>query len=188
MHVERTVTIERPLEEVFEYVATPENDPTWIPSSLKHQRTSPAPMRVGMTTQEDQKFFGRTSRDTWEVTEYEPPTVVAYRGTSGQLPIFIRLRFEPVDGGTRMTHAIDMELRGIYYKALAPMMPWAIQWGLGSVHRTLKGLLEGKPTAPPRRIESRSSGAMRGGIVVASVVGVLALLLLLGRRSGSSRR
>ena len=41
MHVERTVTIERPIEEVFEYVATPENDPTWIPSSLKHERSSP---------------------------------------------------------------------------------------------------------------------------------------------------
>jgi uncharacterized protein YndB with AHSA1/START domain len=188
MHVERTVTIERPIEEVFEYVSTPENDPTWIPSSLKHERTSPGPMRVGMTTQEDQKFFGRTSRDTWEVTEYEPPTVVAYRATSGQLPLLIRLWFEPVDGGTRMTHVIDMEPRGIFYKALAPMMPWAIQWGLGRVHRTLKDLLEGKPITPSRRLESNTSGAMTEGIVVASVVGVIALLLLVRRRSGSSRR
>ncbi len=188
MHVERTVTIERPIEEVFEYVATPENDPTWIPTSLKHERTSPGPMRVGMTTQEDQEFFGRTSRDTWEVTEYEPPAVIAYRATSGQLPIVIRLRFEPSDGGTRITHAIDMEPRGIFYKALAPMMPWAIQWGLGRVHRTLKDLLEGKPTTPSRRLESNTSGAMTEGIVVASVVGVIALLLLVRRRSGSSRR
>lgn len=187
MHVERTVTIERPIEEVFEYVATLENDPTWIPSSLKHERSSPGPMRVGMTTHEDQKFFGRTSRDTWEVTEYEPPTVLAYRGTSGQLPNVIRFRFEPVDGATRITHAIDMEPRGIY-KALAPMMPWVIQRGLGGVHRTLKGLLEGKPMPPPRRPESRTSGVMTEGIVVASVVGVIALLLLLGRRSRSSRR
>ncbi len=40
-------------------------------------------MRVGMTTQEDQRFFGRTLRDTWEVTEYEPSTILAYRATSG---------------------------------------------------------------------------------------------------------
>ena len=165
MHVERTVTIKRPIEEVFEYVSTPENDPTWIPSSLKHERTLPGPMRVGMTTQEDQKFFGRTSRDTWEVTEYEPPSILAYRATSGLLPIVIRLRFEPVDGGTRITHAIDLELpRGIYNKAVAPMMPWAIQWGLRRVHRTLKDLLEGQPTTPPRRLESRISGTMRGAL------------------------
>lgn len=87
-----------------------------------------------------------------------------------------------------MTHVIDMEPRGIFYKALAPMMPWAIQWGLGRVHRTLKDLLEGKPITPSRRLESNTSGAMTEGIVVASVVGVIALLLLVRRRSGSSRR
>ncbi len=85
MYVESTVTIERPIEEVFEFVSTPENDPTWVPNSLRHQRTLPGPMRVGMTTEETMKYLGRTSRDTWEVTEYELPTVVAYRATSGLL-------------------------------------------------------------------------------------------------------
>ena len=82
MHMENTITIERPIEEVFEYVSTPENDPRWVSVSIRNQRTSPGPMRVGMTTEEDVKIFGRTSRDTWEVTEYEPPTVIAYRATS----------------------------------------------------------------------------------------------------------
>ncbi len=85
MHVEHTITINRPIEEVFEYVSTPENDPTWVSASLRHERTLAGRMRVGMTTQEDVKFLGRTSRDTWEVTEYEPPTIVAYRATSGLL-------------------------------------------------------------------------------------------------------
>ena len=62
MHVENTITIERPIEEVFEYVSTPENDPTWVSASIKNQRTSPGPMRVGMTIEEDVKIFGRTSR------------------------------------------------------------------------------------------------------------------------------
>jgi uncharacterized protein YndB with AHSA1/START domain len=75
MHAENTVTINRPIEEVFEYVSTPENDPTWVSASLRHQRTSPGPMGVGTTTEEDVKFLERTSRYTWEVTEYEPPTI-----------------------------------------------------------------------------------------------------------------
>ena len=188
MHVERTVTIERSIEEVFEFVSTPENDPTWIPASLRHERTSPGPMRAGMTTQEDMKFFGLAATYTWEVSEYEPPTVLAYRATSGLLPIVIRLRFDPVEGGTKITHAIHTEPRGIYYQALASMMPWAIQRGLGSVHRTLKDLLEGEATTPSRRPESTASGAKTGGIVVASVVAAIALFLLLGRRSRSSGR
>ena len=188
MQAENTVTINRPIEEVFQYVSTPENDPTWVSASLRHQRTSPGPMGVGTTTEEDVKFLGRTSRYTWEVTEYEPPTIVAYQATSGLLPgTVVRLRCEPVDGGTRLTHAVDLEPRGIYYEALAPLMPWLIQRLLNSLDRTLKDLLEGTTTMPGPRSEATSS-AITQGTVIATVVAVIALFLLLGRRSRSSRR
>ena len=78
MYVENTLTINRPIEEVFEYVSNPENDPTWVSASLRHERISAGPMRVGMTTEEDVKFLGQKATYTWEVTEYDPPTVIAY--------------------------------------------------------------------------------------------------------------
>ncbi|MDP8932045.1 MAG: SRPBCC family protein [Actinomycetota bacterium] len=188
MQVENTVTIERPIEEVFEYVSTPENDPTWVSASIRTQRTSPGPMRVGMTTEEDVKFLGRTSRDTWEVTEYEPPTIVAYRASSGLLSgAVVRVRCEPIEGGTRLTHAVEYEPRGIYYKALAPLMPWVLPRLLDSMDRTLKNLLEGEPTTSQPRPES-TSGTITAGVVAAMVVAVIALVLLLRRRSRSSRR
>jgi hypothetical protein len=60
------------------------------------------------------RFLGRTATYTWEVTEYEAPTVVAYRVTSGLLPgAVVRLRLEPVEGGTRLRHAVEIEARGI---------------------------------------------------------------------------
>jgi uncharacterized protein YndB with AHSA1/START domain len=187
MHVENTITIERPVEEVFEYVSTPENDPTWVSASLRNQRTSPGPMRVGMTTEEDVKFLGRTSRDTWEVTEYEPPSVVAYRVTSGLFSSgVVRVRCEPVEGGTRLTHAVEYEPRGIYYKALVPLMPWVLSRLLDSMDRTLKNPLEGEPTTPQLRPES-SSGPLMAGVVAVTVVAVIALLLL-GRSRRSGRR
>jgi uncharacterized protein YndB with AHSA1/START domain len=188
MHVENTITIERPIEEVFEYVSTPENDPTWVSASIKNQRTSPGPMRVGMTIEEDVKIFGRTSRDTWEVTEYEPPTVIAYRATSGLLSGgVVRLRCEPVEGGTRLTHAVEYEPRGIYYKTIAPLMPWASKRLIASMDRTLKDLLEGKTTSGLRP-ESAASGVARR-VVAGAVVGVcVTLLFLLRQRRGASRR
>ena len=181
MHVEHSTIINRPIEEVFEYVSTPENDPTWVSASIRHKRTSPGPMRVGMTTEEDVKFLGQTATYTWEVTEYEPPTVVAYRATSGLLPgAVVRVRCEPVEGGgTRFTHAVEIEPRGIYYKAIAPVMPWLTRRLIASMDRTLKNLLEGDTTTSPSgRAESTASGALRGGVVVATVIAVLALLLL----------
>jgi uncharacterized protein YndB with AHSA1/START domain len=188
MHVENTITIERPIEELFEYISTPENDPTWVSVSIRNQRTSPGPMRVGMTIEEDVKIFGRTSRDTWEVTEYEPPTVIAYRATSGLLSGgVVRLRCEPVEGGSRLTHAVDYELRGIYYKTIAPLMPWASKRLIASMDRTLKDLLEGKTTSGLRP-ESAASGVARR-VVAGAVVGVcVTLLFLLRQRRGASRR
>jgi uncharacterized protein YndB with AHSA1/START domain len=161
MHFENTITIERPIEEVFEYVSTPENDPTWVSASLRNQRSSPGPMRVGTTTEEDVKFLGRMSRYTWEITEYEPPISIAYRATSGLLPgAAVRLRLEPVEGGTRLTHSVDLEPGGVYFKAMAPFMPWMAQRLLDSMDRTLKDLMEGKPTTQLRRAESASKAGL----------------------------
>ena len=188
MHVENTITIERPIEELFEYVSSPENDPTWVSVSIRNQRTSPGPMRVGMTIEEDVKIFGRTSRDTWEVTEYEPPTVIACRATSGLLSGgVVRLRCEPVEGGTRLTHAVEYEPRGIYYKTIAPLMPWASKRLIASMDRTLKDLLEGKTTSGLRP-ESAASG-VAGSVVAGTVLAVSVMLVfLLRRRRGASRR
>jgi len=73
MHVEDTLRIERPIEEVFEFVSTPENDLTWVSASLRHQRAWSGPMRVAMTTDEDVSFLERTAGYAWEVTDYRPP-------------------------------------------------------------------------------------------------------------------
>ena len=189
MHVENTITIERPIEEVFEYVSTPENDPTWVSVSIRNQRTSPGPMRVGMTIEEDVKIFGRTSRDTWEVTEYEPPTVIAYRATSGLLcGGVVRLRCELVEGGTRLTHVVEYEPHRVYYKTIAPFMPWATKQLIASMDHTLKDLLEGKTATSGPRLESVAFG-VAGSVVVGTVLGVSVMLLfLLRRRRGASRR
>jgi hypothetical protein len=48
MRVERSTTINQPVNRVFDYVSTPGNDPRWVPASLRHEILSPAPMlRLG---------------------------------------------------------------------------------------------------------------------------------------------
>lgn len=74
MRVERSATINHPVDGVFEYASTPENDPTWVVASLRHEMLSPGPMRVGSITEEDVGFMGWRMRYVWEITRYEPPT------------------------------------------------------------------------------------------------------------------
>ncbi len=141
MRVARSGTIKQPAERVFEYVSTPENDPTWVPVSLRHEKISPGPLRVGSITEEDVEFLGRRMRYVWEVCQYEPPSAFAARTVSGLLPATIHLLLEPLDSGTELTLVVDAELRGAY-KLMGPLMKWVVQSQFRTQLRTLKNLLE----------------------------------------------
>jgi len=189
MRVERTVTIQRPIEEVFEYLATPENDPTWAPAIRSHERSSPGPIGVGTRTRMELSLLGRTATYDWEVTEYETPRLLAYRTTSGPLPATVRFRLVPVDGGaaTGLSHAVETEPRGVYYRALASLMPTAIGRILEGMLGNLKDRLEGKPATASREPGAAPSGAMVVGAIVVAAVAVASLLLLRRRRRSSKR-
>src|SRR5918992_3641080 len=142
MRVERSVTIDQPVDRVFEYVSTPENDPTWVPASLRHEMLSPAPMRVGSITEEDVCFLGRRMRYAWEITQYEPPTVFALRSVSGPIPATIRVLLESLDSARiKIILVAEVQLRGVY-KPMEVVMRWVAQRRFETQLRTLKNLLE----------------------------------------------
>ena len=142
MRVERSATIDQPVDRVFEYVSTPENDPTWVPASLRHQMLSPAPMRVGSITEEDVWFLGRRMRYAWEITQYEPPTAFALRSISGPIPVTIRVLLESLVGArTKVILVAEVQLRGVY-KPMELVMRWVARRQFETQLRTLKNLLE----------------------------------------------
>jgi uncharacterized protein YndB with AHSA1/START domain len=142
MRVDRSATIDQPVDRVFEYVSTPHNDPTWVPASLRHEMLSPAPMRVGSITEEDVWFLGRRMRYAWEITHYEPPTGLALRSISGPIPATIRVLLESLDGArTKVILVGEVRLRGVY-KPMELVMRLVAQRQFGTQLRTLKDLLE----------------------------------------------
>jgi uncharacterized protein YndB with AHSA1/START domain len=142
MRVERSATIDQQVDRVFDYVSTPENDPRWVPASLRHEMLSPAPMRVGSITEEDVWFLGRRMRYAWEITQYEPPTAFALRSISGPIPATIHVLLESLDGArTKVTLVAEVQLRGVY-KPMVLVMRWVAQRQFGTQLRTLKNLLE----------------------------------------------
>ncbi len=52
MRLERSEPIDQPVDRLFEYVSTLENDPRWVAPPLRHEMLSPAPMRPGSITEE----------------------------------------------------------------------------------------------------------------------------------------
>jgi uncharacterized membrane protein len=142
MRIERSATIDQPVDRVFDYVSTPENDPGWVPASLRHEMLSPAPMRVGSITEEDVGFLGRRMRYAWEITQYEPPSAFALRSISGPIPATIRVLLESLDGArTKVILVGEVQLRRVY-KPMELVMRLVARRQFGTQLRTLKNLLE----------------------------------------------
>jgi uncharacterized protein YndB with AHSA1/START domain len=68
-----TTDIEAPIEEVFDYVTTPGNWPSWHPSSLGVSGATDHSLQVGEEVTEEFLVAGRRGRVGWTVREREAP-------------------------------------------------------------------------------------------------------------------
>src|SRR5215208_1276216 len=59
IQVDQSVVIERPLEEVFAFLADPENDAQWTPMVTETRKTSEGPLGVGTRYEQSGHFLGR---------------------------------------------------------------------------------------------------------------------------------
>ena len=136
-----SVVISRPLEEVFEFVTNPENDPRWQSAILESRRTSEGPLGVGTTEAGVGKVIGRRVEWTSEVTEYEPNRKVKYRVTGGPLSADQTVTFEPAEGGTKFTLVYDVKISG-FFKLLSSMIVSSMRKQLKLDLINLKDILE----------------------------------------------
>jgi uncharacterized protein YndB with AHSA1/START domain len=69
----RSIRIQTPVEEVFEYVTTPGNWPAWHPSSLGVEGATDHSLEPGEQVTEEYRVAGRRGRVVWTVRERESP-------------------------------------------------------------------------------------------------------------------
>jgi uncharacterized protein YndB with AHSA1/START domain len=142
--IESSVVISRPVEEVFEFVTNPENDPQWQSAILESKRTSAGPLGVGTTEAGVGKIIGRRIEWTGEVTEYEPNKKVKYLVTGGPLTAEQTVTFEPVEGGTKFTLGLDPigEDASGFFRLAEPIVIRMLQRDIETDAANLKDLLE----------------------------------------------
>lgn len=71
--ISTTIRIERPVEEVFAYVTTPESWLDWHPSSVRITGDTDHSLLVGEKVTEEFVVAGRSGQVTWTVTDREVP-------------------------------------------------------------------------------------------------------------------
>ena len=99
MHVERTFTVPRPIELVFDYLGDFTHTAQWDPGTVETRRTS-GDGGLGTTYANTSEFLGRKVELTYETITFDRPEKVQFRGTNKRATATDTMMFRPVADGT----------------------------------------------------------------------------------------
>jgi dehydrogenase/reductase SDR family protein 12 len=144
MRVEESIEINRPLEEVFNYVSNVGNFPEWTAHTLEVRKDTAGPPQQSDRFTLAIKSVGRRFETPYERTSYEPNRRYTDRAVGGPIPNQRwDYTFHEVPSGTRLTRAVEAESAGLL-KLLEPLQKRTVQRQLRTDLKTLKDVLEAR--------------------------------------------
>lgn len=120
-HIAGEVTIDAPVEEVFDLVADERNEPRYNPRIVRAEKVSKGPVGRGARFVAEPRSMGPQGEMTLEVLEYDRPHQLHNHVRSSYMQVDGTLTFEEVDGGTRLRWDWDMGLVGPM-RVLSPVL------------------------------------------------------------------
>jgi uncharacterized protein YndB with AHSA1/START domain len=140
-----SITIERPVGEVFEYVTNTANDPAWHTDILEARKKSVGSIGIGTIWATRFKPSMGISQADMEVIEFEPDRREVMRGEVGPMHPTLTYLFEPANGGTRFTRRVQIRISGMM-KLMAPVVSFMTRKSNRGFLANLKRVLEEEAT------------------------------------------
>ena len=109
-----TIFIDRPQQEVFDFVSNPANNTKWQSNFASSELTSEGPVGVGSTIRTVSRFLGREIEATAEITVWDPPNQFTFKLPKGPYPVEGTNIFESKDNGTQVTQRGTGEPGGFF--------------------------------------------------------------------------
>jgi uncharacterized protein YndB with AHSA1/START domain len=140
--VETSVLINQPIEKVFEFVTTPENDAKWYIGVESRDHTPGEPAGVGSTSMSEIRFLGVAMEVEWEVIGYSPPNKLEVKTAKGPVSVEAEYTFDAVAGGqTKVTVEGEADVTGVFDMA-EPIIERMAQRQWEASFENLKDVLE----------------------------------------------
>lgn len=136
-----TTFINRPQQEVFDFVSNPANNPKWQGNFISAEWTSEGPVGVGSTQNSVGRLLGREVEATAEVTVWDPPNQFAFKLPKGPYPVEGTNIFESKENGTQVTQRGTGE-PGSFFKLAEGLVGKQLQKQLETNLSALKIYLE----------------------------------------------
>jgi uncharacterized protein YndB with AHSA1/START domain len=142
--IEQRVTVHRPIEDVFAFLAEPANIPRWRPDVLETRNS--APLQLGSQFDEVINFGGRKSQ-TFRVTAYDPDATLEVTAVAG-LGIRPTQRYSLArsTAGTDVAIHVEVRTQGAF-RLLEPLLPKMIAGKWSAYAQALRERIEAQPTA-----------------------------------------
>jgi uncharacterized protein YndB with AHSA1/START domain len=140
---EATVVIDRPIEEVFAFLADGENDPKFSPRVLEIAKTTDGPPGVGTVYASTVKDAGVKTKREFKLTEFEAPTRIRWTEVSENLVTAPEGGYDLAQegNGTRVTIHNVLEGRGVG-KLIAPLALRSARKGADDFGKAIKTAVE----------------------------------------------
>lgn len=133
------IVIKCPRDEVFAFLANPENDPQWRSGVLDLKRVSGS--GIGARYAQGVKGpGGRRIPADIEITELTPGKAIAFQTLTGPVRPRGRYVLAAADGGTRVRFELDADMKGLK-RLIAPMVQNTMNNEVGQLDR-LKRVIE----------------------------------------------
>lgn len=113
--------IDRPLPEVFAYVADFSNSAGWDPGVASSEAATADEPHVGSTYELIVSFGSRKVPMTYEITELVKDSRVVLEGRGANVLAVDDIRFQEKDGGTIVDYTADLRLTGVM-RFVAPFL------------------------------------------------------------------
>ena len=135
-HAEGSITIERPVNTVFDFIADGMNNPHWRPSVTDIQRApgKPATFKQGL------KGPGGRIDGDYEITESKLNELITFQVIAGPARPTGTYKFEATGNSTYLTFTLHYEPKGLA-KLMEPMISASMRSEIGMLSN-LKAYLE----------------------------------------------
>jgi carbon monoxide dehydrogenase subunit G len=97
------ILIDRPVKDVFAFVADPNNMPKWNSAVVSLEQITPGDVGVGTKFKSVGEMMGRRIEGEMQVTAYEPDTKCGFQVNAGPMQVDITLSFKTVGTGTKVS-------------------------------------------------------------------------------------
>ena len=136
-----TTFINRPPQEVFDFVTNPANFSQWQSGTESAEWSSEGPVGPGSTVHSVGRLLGRDMEIDSEITQWDPPNLWGLKVSSGPLKVESMNKFESKDGGTLLIQDFQGEIGG-FFKIAEGLAVKQVQKQVENDGNSLKMLLE----------------------------------------------